>query len=185
MQERSPLVEGEFLEIHRSKLELDPCGDRGQPSIRGITHRVFLFCVRKDALNRLRTQSVGCLTYRGMPYIFCPFQIFLPDMAGYGFRILPVLRTFLQFRAISANIAFALVFLISFTVGSGITENLVLRAQDTIVIFIIYVRIPGQVPFLCHWPFVGKRWDLSTIEDLFANHGVLYPASAVTTCTCG
>ena len=61
MQERSPLVEGEFLEIHRSKLELDPCGDRGQPSIGGITHRVFLFCVRKDALNRLRTQSVALI----------------------------------------------------------------------------------------------------------------------------
>ena len=162
-------MEGEFLEIHRSKLELDPCGDRGQPSIRSITHCVFLFCVRKDALNRLRTQGVGCLTYRRMPYVFCPLQIFLPDMTGYGFRVLPVLRAFLQFWAIPANIAFALIFPISFTVGSGITENLVLRAQDTIVIFIIYVRIPGQIPFLRHRPFVGKRWDFSTIEDLFAN----------------
>lgn len=162
-------MEGEFLEIHRSKLELDPCGDRGQPSIWSITHCVFLFCVRKDALNRLRTQSIGCLTCRRMPYIFCSFQILLPDVAGYGLRVLPILRTFLQFWAISANIAFTLVFFISFTVGRGITENLILRAQDTIVIFIVHVRIPGQVPFLCHWPFVGKRWDFSTIEDLFAN----------------
>ena len=43
MQKRSPLVEGEFLEIHRSKLELDPCGDRGQPSIWSITHCVAVF----------------------------------------------------------------------------------------------------------------------------------------------
>ena len=121
-------MEGEFLEIHRSKLELDPCGDRGQPSIRSITHCVFFFCVRKDALNRLRTQGVGCLTYRRMPYVLCPLQIFLPDMTGYGFRVLPVLRAFLQFWAIPANIAFALIFPISFTVGGGITENLVLRA---------------------------------------------------------
>ena len=168
-QEKSPLVEGEFFEIHRSKLELDPCGDRGQPSIWSITHCVFLFCVRKDALNRLRTQSIGCLTCRRMPYVFCSFQILLPDVAGYGLRVLPILRTFLQFWAISANIAFTLVFFISFTVGRGITENLILRAQDTIVIFIVHVRIPGQIPFLCHWPFVGKRWDFSTIEDLFAN----------------
>ena len=169
MQKRSPLVEGEFLEIHRSKLELDPCGDRGQPSIWSITHCVFLFGVRKDALNRLRTQGVGCFAERGMADIFRSLQILLPDMTGYCFRMLPVLRTFLQFWAISANIAFALVFPISFAVGSGITQNLVLRTQDTIVIFIVHVCIPGQVPFLGHWSFVGKRWDPSTIQDLFAN----------------
>lgn len=33
-QERSPFVESEFLKFHRSKLELDPCSNRGQPSIR-------------------------------------------------------------------------------------------------------------------------------------------------------
>ena len=83
-------MEGEFLEIHRSKLELDPCGDRGQPSIRSITHCVFLFCVRKDALNRLRTQGIGCFAERGMADIFRSLQILLPDMAGYGFCVLPV-----------------------------------------------------------------------------------------------
>ena len=50
---KHPLVDGEFLEIHRSKFELDPGGYRGQPSIGCITHRVFLFRVRKDALNGL------------------------------------------------------------------------------------------------------------------------------------
>ena len=153
----------------RGKLELDPCGDRGQPSIWSITHCVFLFGVRKDALNRPRSQSVGCFAYWRMPDVFRPFQIRLPDMTGYRFRVLPVLCAPLPLWAISANIAFALVFPISFTVGGGITENLVLRAQDTIVIFIVYVRVPGQVSFLCHWPPVGQRWDSSAVEDLFAN----------------
>ena len=58
---KHPLVDGEFLEIHRSKLELDPGGYRGQPSIGCITHGVFFFCVRKDALNGLGSQGVGCL----------------------------------------------------------------------------------------------------------------------------
>ena len=168
-------MEGEFLEIHRSKLELDPCGDRSQPSIWSITHCVFLFGVRKDALNRLRTQSIDCLTYRRMPYTFCSFQILLTDMAGYGFRVQPVLRTFLPFWAILANTAFTLVFLLSFTVGSGITEDLIVRTQNTIVIFIVHIRIPRQIPFLCHGPFVGKRWDSSTIEDLFANQWRFVP----------
>ena len=86
-------MEGEFLEIHRSKLELDPCGDRGQPSIWRITHCVFLFGVRKDALNRLRTQRIGCFAERRMPDVLSSLQILLPDMPGYGFRVLPVLRT--------------------------------------------------------------------------------------------
>ena len=55
---KHPLVDGEFLEIHRSKLELDPGGYRGQPSIGCITHGVFFFCVRKDALNGLGSQGV-------------------------------------------------------------------------------------------------------------------------------
>ena len=66
-------MEGVFLEIHRSKLELDPCGDRGQPSIWSITHCVFLFGVRKDALNRLRTQGIGCFAERGMADILFVF----------------------------------------------------------------------------------------------------------------
>ena len=123
-----PLVDGKFLEIHRSKLELDPCGDRGQPSIWSITHCVFLFGVCKDALNRLRTQGIGCFAYRRMPDILCPLQILLPDMAGYGFCVLPVLRTSFPNRAALTDVALALIFPISFTVGGGITENLVLRA---------------------------------------------------------
>ena len=37
---KHPLVDGEFFEIHRSKLELDPGGYRGQPPIGCITHGV-------------------------------------------------------------------------------------------------------------------------------------------------
>ena len=63
-EERLPLVDGKFLEIHRSKFELDLCGYCGQPSIGCITHCVFFFCVRKDAFNRLRAQRVGCFAQR-------------------------------------------------------------------------------------------------------------------------
>ena len=96
-------------------------------------------------------------------------QIFLPDMTGYGFRVLPVLRAFLQFWAIPANIAFALIFPISFTVGSGITSELVFCGTGHNRNIHHSCTVPGQIPFLRHRPFVGKRWDFSTIEDLFAN----------------
>ena len=63
-QEEEPLVDGKYLESHHSKLELDPGSNGSQPSIGSITHGVFIFRVRKDALNGLRTQGVGCFAKR-------------------------------------------------------------------------------------------------------------------------
>ncbi len=83
-------MEGEFLKIHRSKLELDPCGNRSQPSVGCITHCVFFFCVCKDSLNGLRMQGIGCFANQEMTGIFRSFQIFLPDMTGEGFSVLPL-----------------------------------------------------------------------------------------------
>ena len=87
-------MDDEFLKIHRSKLELDPCDDCSQFSVGCITHYVFLFCVRKGAFNGLQTQGVGCFADQGMTDMFRSLQILLLDMTGYRFRVLPVLRTF-------------------------------------------------------------------------------------------
>mgnify|MGYP000557457937 CR=1 FL=1 len=46
-------MDGEFPEIYRSKLMINPCGNRDQPSVSCITHYMFLLCVCKDALKRL------------------------------------------------------------------------------------------------------------------------------------
>ena len=104
-----------------------------------------------------------------MPDVLSPLQILLPDMPGHGFRVLLVLRASFPHRALLTLVAFTLVFPISFAVGGGITQNLVLWTQDTVVIFIVYILIPRQVPFLRHWPLVGERWYPSTVKDLFAD----------------
>ena len=82
-------MDGEFLEIHRSKLELDPGSNGGQPSIRCITHGVFFLCVRKDALNGLGSQGVGRFAQGRMPDVLRPFQVILPNVARHSFGTLP------------------------------------------------------------------------------------------------
>ena len=59
--EMQPRVDGEFLEIHRSKLELASCSYCGQPSIGCITHGVFFFRVRKDTIENTVSPEHPCL----------------------------------------------------------------------------------------------------------------------------
>ena len=161
-------MEGEFLKIHRSKLELDPCGDRGQPSIWRITHCVFLFRVRKDPLNVLRTQRIGCFAKRRMPDIFRPIYVILPDVARHSFSTLLALGTTFTDRAALINVAFTPILSISIPVGGCITQNLVLRTKYTIVIFIINIFIPRKISLLCHRALIRQGWDSSAVKYLLA-----------------
>lgn len=162
-------MDGEFLEIHRSKLELDPCGDRGQPSIRSITHCVFLFCVRKDALNGLGSQGVGCLAQGRMSDVLRPFYVLMPDVALNDFGALSALGAAFTDRAVFANVALALVFPVSIAVGGRVAQNFVLRTKYTIVIFIVNIFIPRQIAVLCHRALIGQGRDSSAVKDLFAD----------------
>ena len=114
-----------------------------------------------------RRAGTGCFAYRRMPDVLRPFRILLPDRADDRFGMLLVLYAPLPGGTALADIAF--VFPIPFPVGGGITENLVLRAQDTAVGLSVHIRIPGKVPFPGHWPPAGERWDSSTVKDLLAD----------------
>ena len=52
-QRAHPFMDGKFLEIKRSKFELDPGSNSGQPTVWSITHGVFFFGVGEDAFYRL------------------------------------------------------------------------------------------------------------------------------------
>lgn len=46
---------------------------------------VFLFCVRKDALNSFLAFVIDVLVFRCVPDILCLLNIIGPDMPRYGF----------------------------------------------------------------------------------------------------
>ena len=168
-------MDGKFLEIHRSKFELDPCGYCGQPSIGCITHRVFFFRICKDALNGLRTQGVGRFAKRRVPDVLRSFYVRMPDVALNGFGALLTLSAAFTDRAAFANVAFTLVFPIALAVGSRVAQDLVLRTEDAIVIFIVNRFIPRQVAFLRHRTLIGQGWDSPAVEDLLADPGRFVP----------
>ena len=168
-------MDGKFLEIHRSKLELDPGSNGGQPTIRCITHGVFFFRVRKDALNGLGTQGVGCFAKRRMPDVLRAFYVILPDMARHSFGTLPALRATFTDRAVFANVALAPILPVSPTVGSSVTQDLVLWTENAVIILIVDVFIPRQIAFLRHRALIGQGWDSPTVEDLLADPGRFVP----------
>ena len=136
-------MDGEFLEIHRGKFELDPCGNRGQPSIWCITHGVFFFRVGKDALNGLRTQRVGfSCQCRRMSHVLRSFYVVVPDMPRHGLCTLLIFGAAFADGTVFANVTFALVLPVAIAIGGGITQNLVLRTENAIVIFIVDIFIP-------------------------------------------
>ena len=149
-------MDREFLQIHRGKFELDPGGNRGQPSIWGITHGVFFFRVGKDALNGLRTQRVGFLSNVRMPHVLRAFYVVVPDMARHSLCTLLILGAAFADGAVFADITLAFVLPVALAIGGGIAQNLVLRAENAVVIFIIDIFILGQVVLLCHRAFIGQ-----------------------------
>ena len=162
-------MDGELFQIHRGKFELDPGGNRGQPSIWRITHGVFFLRVGKDALNGLRTQRVACLANRRMPHVLRSFYVVVPDMARHGLCVLLIFGAAFADGTVFANVTLAFVLSVAITVGGGIAQNLVLRAEDAVVVFIVNIFIPGQVAFLRHRALVWQRRDSPAVEYLLAD----------------
>ena len=80
-----PQPKCKLFEIHRSKFELDPVGNTGKSTVRGITHGVFFFCVSKDPFNGLASPSVGCFAQGREPHILCSLDVIFPDMPCHRF----------------------------------------------------------------------------------------------------
>ena len=61
----------QLFQVHGSKLKLHPVCHLGQASVLRITHRVFLFGVRKDPFNGLFTFPVKLLVLRCISLMIC------------------------------------------------------------------------------------------------------------------
>ena len=107
---------------------------------------MFFLRVGKDALNGLRTQRVGFLAKRRMPKVLRAFYVVVPDMARYGLCTLLIFGAAFADRTVFANVAFAFVLPVAIAIGGGIAQNLVLRAEDAVVIFIVDIFVLWQVP---------------------------------------
>ena len=71
------------------------------------------------------------------------------------------------------NVTFSFVLPVALAVGGGIAQNMVLRAEDAVVVFVIDIFIPGQVPLLRHRAFIGQRRDSPLSKICLQIQGVL------------
>ena len=73
-----PTPLGQLFQIHGNIFKPDPPCDCGQASVVCITHCVFLFCIRKDTLNRLFPSLVHPLVDRSVTGIVGQFFVVFP-----------------------------------------------------------------------------------------------------------
>ena len=92
-------------------------------------------------------------------------------MPRHGLCTLLIFGAVFADRTAFTNVTLAFVLPAAIAIGGGITQNLVLRAENAVVILIVNIFIPGQVPFLRHRAFIGQRRDSPAVEDLFADPG--------------
>ena len=106
-----------------------------------------------------------------MPKVLRSFYVVVPGMARYDLCTLLIFSAAFTDRTGFANVTFAFLLPVALAIGGGIAQNLALRTEDAVVILIIDIFIPWQVPILRHRAFIGQRRDSPAVEDLFADPG--------------
>ena len=103
------------------------------------------------------------------PYVLRALYVVVPDMARHGLCVLLIFGAAFADRTAFANVTLAFVLPVALAVGGGIAQNLVLRTENAVVIFIVDIFIPGQVPLFRHRPLIGQRRDSPAVEYLLAD----------------
>ena len=159
----------QFFQVHGSILEPDPSGDAGQASVVCITHRVFLFRVRKDSLYRFLAHRVELSASLRFPKLVHQIQVFLPDMCGVEF--LPFLIRSAQTPAwtVFAILWRAAIGSSAVFVGCGVPQRLALWTSKCIGDDIVFV-IPWLVSvFLSLVTCIWQYGDSSVVQRLLCD----------------
>lgn len=125
---------GQLFKVHSSKFKPHPVGDLSQTTIVSISHTVFFLSVGKDPLNCFFTFRVKLHVFRSVSGIIGQLLIVLPNMTQNSFYTVFGFGTKLAGRALSTDFWVAAVFLIPVPIGSAVSQGLILRADDAIII---------------------------------------------------
>ena len=148
-----PIPFSELFQIHGSKTKLHPVCDLSQACVSGITQTMLLFGICKDALNGFFPCLVHPLIDRCVPGIICQFLVFFPDVPGNALNTILAVRTKMSGGTTGTDLWIAFVFPVTIPVGGAVIQYLVLRTDDTVEMFVIYI-LP---------PFVSALHSLGTL----------------------
>lgn len=150
-----PVPFSELFQIHGSKSQLHPVSNLDQACISGITQTVFLFCIRKNALNGFFPRLVHPLVDRSVPGIVSHILVFLPDMTGNCHNTIFVCCTKMSGRAIATDLWIAFVFPVSIPIGCAVVQHLVFRTDNAVEMLVIHILPPFMSAFHGLRTFVG------------------------------
>ena len=109
---------------------------------------MLFFGVRKDAFNGLFPLPVKILVLRCIAGVVRQVLVILPDMPLYGLYAVLGMRAKLSGGTIRTNSVVTLVFPVAVPVCGGIFQDLVFRANHTVIEFIIDILPPLVSPFI-------------------------------------
>ena len=90
-------------------------------------------------------------------------------MAGNNFYMVPAFSAFAEVWTRLTVFAIAFVLPVSFTVCSGVFQNLVCRANIAVIVFVVNVLVFSEESIFCHWPLIWEYRVDPIIEKQFCN----------------
>ena len=111
----------------------------------------------EEALYRFLALAVKFLHPSRVPYVLALFNVICPQVPRHEFNVIPAFRALAQVRAGGTGTAAALVFAVAVTVRGGITQNLAVRADVTVIVFVIGVFVFFEKTFLGHRTLVREQ----------------------------
>lgn len=120
--------------------------DLSKATVSGVTQAVFFFGVRENPFNCPATHGVGILLHRGMSDIFDPIAVIHPYVLGNAFLVVLALGTEQTLFTGNTVVVPAFIFPIPLPVGGDVMKDSVFRTKDTVIVFVVYVIIPREIP---------------------------------------
>ena len=158
-------MEGIFFEVHGSKFKPDPFADLGKASDEGVAHPVLLFRISETSLDRFFSLVIELSHSDCVPDVLDKLHVIHPDMLEDSFLMPLALRAFHNIWTFFAYLRAAFKFFVSVSIRCGILQNLIFRADYTIIKRIINIFIRLEIAIFSIWALVWENGNALAFED--------------------
>ena len=104
-----------------------------------------------------------------MTDVLTDLHIWFPDVPGNYFNMIAALCALCQIGTSFAFLTAAFIFPITIPVRRAVAEDLVVRTQVAVIVFIINILMFPEEPFFRHRPLVGEQWLYAVIQQELCN----------------
>ena len=150
-----PLPNCELFQVHGSKFKPHPIRYLGQACVSCVSHAMLFLGIRKDPFNGFLAHLVVSLVSLRIAKLFRHIHIRLPDVLRYRLNEVLIPGTQRSGGTVCTDLWITFVFSAAVTVGCGVFQYLIFRADDTVIVFIIHILPPFKSALHGLRPCVG------------------------------